>query len=63
MRGSYGISAIIGLLAIYTSTIADFPSGMRMPKRVALLFVVPVLDTLRLITDAHDAWWTLALRG
>ncbi len=45
--GSYGISAIVGLLAIYVYNHA-FP--MWHAERVALLFIVPVLDTLRLIT-------------
>lgn len=45
--GSYGISAIVGLLAIYVYN-HNFPVWRA--ERVALLFVVPVLDTLRLIT-------------
>jgi UDP-GlcNAc:undecaprenyl-phosphate GlcNAc-1-phosphate transferase len=45
--GSYGISAIVGLLAIYVYN-HSFPVWHA--ERVALLFVVPVLDTLRLIT-------------
>ena len=45
--GSYGISAIVGLLAVYTynHAFAEWRA-----ERVALLFLVPVLDTLRLIT-------------
>jgi len=45
--GSYGISAIVGLLAIYVYNHA-FPVWRA--ERVALLFLVPVLDTLRLIS-------------
>lgn len=51
--GSYGISAIIGLLAIYVYN-HEFVTWRA--EHVALLFVVPVLDTLRLITSR-------ALRG
>lgn len=51
--GSYGLSAILGLLAIYgyNHGFDDFGAG-----QLALLFVVPVLDTIRLIT-------TRALKG
>lgn len=44
--GSYGISAIFGLLAIYAynHSFATFDAG-----QVALLFLVPVLDTVRLM--------------
>ncbi|MBB4632516.1 MraY family glycosyltransferase [Sphingosinicella soli] len=44
--GSYGISAIFGLLAIYAynHNFATFDAG-----QVALLFLVPVLDTVRLM--------------
>lgn len=44
--GSYGISAIFGLLAIYAynHSFARFDAG-----QVALLFLVPVLDTIRLM--------------
>lgn len=45
--GSYGISAIVGLLAIY---VYNHGFAVWRAERVALLFIVPVLDTLRLIT-------------
>lgn len=45
--GSYGISAIIGLLAVYVYNHAFDTWGA---EHVMLLFIVPVLDTLRLIT-------------
>ncbi len=45
--GSYGISAIVGLLAIY---VYNHNFAVWRAERVALLFLVPVLDTLRLIT-------------
>lgn len=44
--GSYGLSALIGLLAIYVfnHAFADWRA-----ERIALLFAVPVFDTLRLV--------------
>ena len=45
--GSYGISAIMGLLAVY---VYNHNFAVWHAERVALLFLVPVLDTLRLIT-------------
>ncbi len=45
--GSYGISAIVGLLAIY---VYNHEFALWHAERVALLFALPVLDTLRLIT-------------
>jgi len=46
--GSYGLSAVLGLLAIYSYNHAfgDFRAD-----RLALLFVVPVIDTIRLTTS------------
>ena len=46
--GSYGLSAILGLLAIYVynHAFAEWHA-----ERIALLFAVPVFDTLRLITS------------
>lgn len=44
--GSYGLSAIVGLLAVYIYN-ADH-MGLR-AEMVALLFAVPVFDTLRLV--------------
>lgn len=45
--GSYGLSAVLGLLAIlsYNSAFDSFRAD-----RLALLFAVPVIDTIRLIT-------------
>jgi len=44
--GSYGLSAIMGLLAVYIYNAN--PMGLR-AEMVALLFAVPVFDTLRLV--------------
>lgn len=45
--GSYGLSAILGLLAIYTY---NHGFDILRADRVALLFAVPVFDTIRLIS-------------
>lgn len=45
--GSYGLSAILGLLAIY---IYNHRFGSVDADRIALLFAVPVFDTIRLIS-------------
>ncbi len=45
--GSYGLSAVFGLLAIHTHA-AD-PAGLS-ADRVALMFIVPVMDTIRLVS-------------
>jgi len=44
--GSYGLSAIMGLLAVYIYNAN--PMGLR-AEMVALMFAVPVFDTLRLV--------------